>query len=138
MPMRDARFARKLALALGALWFVAAPAAAEETTKKPPSAEDGKALAEKLCGGCHLTGAQRSDTAPVGPPPFVTIANRSGQTAERIEGALIQPHPPMPDMQLTQEEMRDIVAYLDTLRTDRSTPLLPPPAEEKPKSPSKG
>lgn len=139
MPMTRSILFRCLALATIFIPIAgSAPAVAEENDKKPPSAEDGRALAEKLCGGCHLTGAERSGAAPVGPPPFVTIANMPGQTAERIKGALIQPHPPMPDMQLTQDEMRDIIAYLDTLRTDKSTPLLAPPADEKPKTPAKG
>ena len=130
--------ARAVAAALAVTAGVGPALAEEDPTKKVPSAEDGKVLAGKLCGGCHLTGTERNGAAPVGPPPFVSIANRAGQTAERIEGALIQPHPPMPDMQLTKEEMRDIIAYLDTMREDRSSPLLAPPTPEKPKTPSKG
>lgn len=140
--MTNTRSISMFVLAVAAVLAVTAaagPAIAEEDpTKKVPSAEDGKELAQKLCGGCHLTGTERSGAAPVGPPPFVTIANKPDQTAERIEGALIQPHPPMPDMQLTKEEMRDIIAYLDTMRDDKSSPLLAPPTPEKPKTPSKG
>lgn len=69
-------------------------------------------------------------------PPLRAIANLPGQTATRIMNVLIKPHVPMPDMQLSRQEMLDIVAYLDTLRTDKSAPsLLPPKQGGKPKYP---
>jgi hypothetical protein len=33
-----------------------------------------------------------------------------------IEGFLIDPHPAMPDMSLTRQEIRDIIAYFATLK----------------------
>lgn len=81
-----------------------------------PDATRGLAIAMKTCAGCHLIGDGRSTAATAGIPSFRVIANRTGQSAERIMSALIAPHPPMPDTQLTQGEMKDIIAYLDTLR----------------------
>jgi len=109
--------------------------AAEET--KYPSAEKGYQLAAKFCKSCHLIDGNSADTAPVGPPPFSWIANKAGQTTDRIKGSLIQPHPPMPDMHLSNDEIMNIIAYLDTLRSDDSVPpFLPPEGEAKPKYPS--
>jgi len=43
----------------------------------------------------------------------------------------------MPDMHLTKDEMQDIIAYLDTLRTlEGAPPLLPPSGGKKPKWPN--
>jgi cytochrome c2 len=93
---------------------------AEEVRR--PSAESGLELAQKFCKACHIVAADGSQTAPVGPPSFPSIANKRGQTADRIVGALVAPHPPMPDMHLTNDEMQDIIAYLDTLRTLEGAP----------------
>jgi mono/diheme cytochrome c family protein len=122
------------AVAIAALaWPMSQAVCAEEPPE--PSAEKGHALAQKLCSGCHVIESEASTTVPAGVPPFRTIANRPGQTAERIMNVLIQPHVPMPDMHLSREEMLDIVAYLETLRTDTSLPPLLPKHGPKPKYP---
>jgi mono/diheme cytochrome c family protein len=51
-------------------------------------------------------------------PPFPAIANRKDQTPQRLAGAIIIPHPEMPTIQLTMSEIRDIVAYIMSLRTE--------------------
>lgn len=102
----------------------------------PPSSENGHALAEKLCSGCHVTGATASGVVPAGPPTFPTIANKPGQSGQHIMNVLIQPHVPMPDVHLTRQEILDITAYLETLRTNKDVPpLLPPPGGPKPQYP---
>ncbi len=101
---------------------------------KPPSARAGHELSIKFCRSCHLIDRSTNDTALVGPPSFASIANQPGQTAQRITNVLIQSHPPMPDMQLTIQEIQNIIAYLDTMRTD-APPLLPAPGQSEPKFP---
>lgn len=125
-----------LALSLAAAVTVglaggAAPARAEDDDKKAhvPSPEAGFALADRLCKSCHIVGAEAA-TAQVGPPPFKSIANKPGQSFDHIRSVLIQPHAPMPDLQLTNDEMVDLAAYLDTLKAPGSPPLLPPPGEK--------
>jgi cytochrome c len=110
-------------------------ARAEPPEVVEPSADKGQTLAERLCSGCHVV-ETASKTVPAGIPPLRAIANLPGQTATRIMNVLIQPHAPMPDMQLSRQEILDITAYLDTLRTDKSAPsLLPPKQGGKPKYP---
>ena len=123
-------------LAAGLMALAALPARADDTPKaqRVPSPEQGLALAEKLCSNCHVTGADASGSKPDGPPPFVTIANRPEQTADRIKGILIAPHAPMPDLQLTNDEMTDLIAYIDTMRKVEP-PLLPAGTRDKPKRP---
>jgi mono/diheme cytochrome c family protein len=113
-----------------------APAAWAEEKKAAPSADKGYALAQRLCQGCHLIEDKAGATVPAGVPTFRGIANRPGQTAQSITSVLIKPHAPMPDVQLTSPEILDIIAYLETLRTNTSVPpLLPPPGSPKPKYP---
>ena len=128
------------------LAFVAAlslpltPAATEAQTAggvaMSPAAA-GRALAQRLCSGCHIidpSGAGGAVT-PVGPPSFPAIANKPGQTAERIKNVLILPHAPMPDMQLTNVEIVNIISYLETLRAGAGAPVEP--EVEKPKPPAR-
>lgn len=123
------RFAALAAAVL--MWQTPASAADEEPPE--PSAEKGHALAQRLCSGCHVVEAGADGTVPAGVPPFRTIANSPGQTSQRIMNVLIKPHAPMPDTHLSREEMLDIVAYLETLRTDQSIPPLLPPKKYGPK-----
>ena len=49
-------------------------------------------------------------------PSLPTIANRPGANAEHLAGRIIIPHPAMPGVPLTIAEIRDIVAYIVSLR----------------------
>jgi mono/diheme cytochrome c family protein len=78
-------------------------------------AQKGHELAERLCAICHaVTPGSTSGRPDV--PSFAVIAKLPGLTPERIVGAIILPHPPMPGVPLTTEEIRDVVAYIMSLR----------------------
>jgi mono/diheme cytochrome c family protein len=82
-----------------------------------PDAKSGKELADKLCVSCHIVGREASGAAVTADvPSFTTIANKPGQTAQAIAGAIVIAHPPMPQIQLTREEIGDLAAYIRTLR----------------------
>ena len=76
----------------------------------------GLALAERLCVTCHVV--KRDATGPMiaGVPSFPTIANRPDQTADRLTGRIMAPHPPMPTIALTAAEIRDLATYILSLR----------------------
>lgn len=83
-----------------------------------PDAKIGKQIADKLCVGCHIVDAEASGrTVPADVPSFARIANVPGQTATSIAGAIVVPHPPMPQIQLTREEIGDVAAYILTLKS---------------------
>lgn len=107
-----------LVLALSAFAAALAASAAEaQGPPPPPDAAKGKEIAERSCSSCHLTGPQA--TGPVIPnvPPFSAIANFPGQTTERIAGKIIIPHPFMPTLNLTMREIRDLSAYIISLKS---------------------
>jgi cytochrome c len=82
-----------------------------------PDAKTGHKIADKLCVGCHIVGAQAAGAAvPADVPSFEDVANKPGQTAEAIAGRIVIPHPPMPTINLTREEIGDVAAYIMTLR----------------------
>jgi len=78
----------------------------------------GQELSARLCSGCHSV-SPGSDTVNADVPTFAAIAGRPETTAERLAGRIIVPHPPMPNVQLTVAEMRDIIAYILSLRPQR-------------------
>lgn len=82
-----------------------------------PDAKAGQEIASKLCSGCHIVEAKAANAAvPADVPSFAAIANKPGQTAETIAGRIVVPHPPMPTINLTREEIGDVAAYILTLR----------------------
>jgi len=44
---------------------------------------------------------------------------RGQELAQRLAGRIIVPHPPMPNIELTIREMRDIIEYIISLKDRR-------------------
>lgn len=105
-----------------------------------PTAAAGEVLAERLCRSCHLLPASPAGSVTAGIPSFAAIANRPGQTRARVVGAMIAAPHPMPDLQLTRDQIDDLTTYLDTLRRDPAAPSLAPaaPGTPRPKGPKPG
>lgn len=74
----------------------------------------GEVIAERWCASCHLVGPGQ-DVASDQVASFVEIAQRDDLTAETLGDFLRSPHPPMPDLQLTHNEIRALIAYIETL-----------------------
>ena len=80
-------------------------------------ADKGKALAETLCSGCHNVWMGPVDRDKNEIPSFYDVANRPDQTPHLLAAGIIFPHPEMPKVPFTNEELRNIVAYIMSLRT---------------------
>ena len=80
------------------------------------NSENGKALATRWCASCHIVSAEQ-DTATTEAPPFETIAKRPESELEKLDLFLAAPHYPMPPISLSRTEIRDLVAYITSLRT---------------------
>jgi mono/diheme cytochrome c family protein len=77
---------------------------------------NGQAIAERACAGCHtIDGSAGSTIQGTAVPSFRAIAGR-GWTAERLEAFIVTPHRPMPATPLPLSEVRDLVAYIQSLR----------------------
>lgn len=87
-----------------------------------PAAEKGLALAQRLCSGCHVVQSETTAGVPAGVPTMRSIARRPGQTGAHIKDTLIAPSHQMPDMQLTIQEIEDLLSYFEALRNDPSQP----------------
>ena len=81
----------------------------------PGDPANGKRLAVLWCASCHLVSAEQATTTTEA-PPFATIAQETPEAVARLETFLANPHPPMPQLNLTRAEIRDLVAYIASLR----------------------
>jgi len=106
------------ALAILPFWIISAtsPACAQVGLA---DARRGQELAARLCSGCHIVSPGSASTANPDIPTFAAIAGRADTTPERLAGRIIIPHPPMPNTQLTIAELRNVIAYIMSLKPSR-------------------
>lgn len=78
--------------------------------------EAGAIIAKTWCAACHLVGP--SDTAPVRDtvPTFASIARMPSTTQMSLTVFLSTPHVQMPNFSLTRAEIRNVSAYILSLR----------------------
>jgi mono/diheme cytochrome c family protein len=75
------------------------------------NAETGRSLAETWCKPCHAVNQrQASDLAP----PFTDIITR--RSRPEIASFLANPHGQMPNIQLSRQQIADVVAFMATLK----------------------
>jgi|HubBroStandDraft_1064217.scaffolds.fasta_scaffold00015_110 cytochrome c len=79
-------------------------------------ADAGGRLSRERCSGCHTVDAVGPGTDAA--PPFSRIAKNWGQDRSWLRTWLTNPHPQMPEMNLSPTEIENIIAYLGTLRKD--------------------
>jgi len=114
MPVRTSAKVLLLAVVAGA--FGMAPALAQPRLNTG-DADKGKVIAERLCASCHsLSGQPTSGTASSDILSFPAIARQPKTNSEYLAGRIIIPHPAMPDISLNIAEIRDVIAYIMSLR----------------------
>ncbi len=75
-------------------------------------AADGARLAQRWCATCHVV-AQGQKEASADVPSFFYVARRMDK--RDLTSFLTDPHPKMPDMSLTRQEIDDLTAYIRSL-----------------------
>ncbi len=74
----------------------------------------GQRIAIEWCASCHaVDGARRASDAA---PAFSAIANQPDLAASFLRAIIIDPHPPMPKLDLPRIDIDDLVAYILSLR----------------------
>jgi mono/diheme cytochrome c family protein len=102
----------RVLLRIGYSVFVASLAATPSFAADP---DHGETLVKRWCVTCHLVGADQK-RATTDAPPFASVAKRPDFDAAKIALFLLDPHPKMPNMQLSRDEASDIAAYIATLK----------------------
>ncbi len=88
-------------------------AAASTQSTVAADAQHGATIAKRWCAACHVVSPeQKSGSADV--PSFADIARRR-KSREALANFLADPHPKMPDMNLSRREIDDIVGYIRSL-----------------------
>ena len=94
---------------------------AADSPQRPPArqggkiygdATRGKEIVEKWCVTCHSVGAPTDDRVPA----LSALAANPSKTDGVIRAFLMQPHRPMPPLELSTQQIEDIVAYLASIR----------------------
>lgn len=76
-------------------------------------AAKGEVIAKRWCAACHLVASDQTK-ANLDAPSFASIAHKK-PSSKTLAAFLTDPHPKMPDMSLTRDEIADIVAYIKSL-----------------------
>jgi cytochrome c len=98
-------------LAMTGTLLLATPAAYAATNAG--NANAGRDLVLRSCTSCHAV--NETIKASDGAPPLSFIARDNKQRPAWIRGWLMDPHPPMPGIMLSRQQINDIIAYLDSL-----------------------
>lgn len=128
MRETEGKFMRKKTLLALALIAPASPAAWGQAAPKG-SVAAGREVAEKICAPCHLIGGAQAQkpSAQTAAPPFEQIARGPKGDERTLRGFLASTqsnvsHPgAMPGPGLTEQQTRDVSAYVLSLR-DRAAP----------------
>jgi mono/diheme cytochrome c family protein len=72
-------------------------------------ADAGRVAMERWCISCHRANPPFTDQAA---PPLASLARNADASERVIRTFLMQPHSPMPPLELSNQMIEDIVAYL--------------------------
>jgi cytochrome c len=87
-----------------------AAAAADELSRS----QAGHVYAETYCSKCHGIGAGPSPLSQA--PRFKDVAEQPGVTAMSLQAFLQSSHPTMPNIIIEPEDMRNVIAYILSLK----------------------
>jgi mono/diheme cytochrome c family protein len=98
---------------IACLCLASLPAIAQQLPGNPAA---GRGIAQRGCAQCHVIGQSERQAAVNGVPTFGGLARDRSMTTSRLQGFMQAPHPPMPDLALTRQEINDVTAYILSLR----------------------
>jgi mono/diheme cytochrome c family protein len=93
-----------------------ARAAALSDSPANPDVTEGDRLAHILCVNCHVVDLKGPVIRTDRVPSFSWIANQEGLTPTTLPAWLSTAHERMPDLSLTRNEIRQVSAYIMSLR----------------------
>ena len=76
----------------------------------------GLVLARQICSECHTVDQSQAPSPNPAAPRFETISNVPGMTAIALSAVLQTSHRTMPNVMLTPDQLRNVVAYILSLR----------------------
>lgn len=80
-------------------------------------AASGQAIAAAMCNVCHVIDTSAGSGPPqTTAPDFSAIASTRGMSEAVLRSFLTGPHPTMPQMRLSEDQLRDVIAYIMSRR----------------------
>lgn len=76
----------------------------------------GHVVARAWCVNCHVVDTEQASATAAGPPTFAAIALLPTSNPRSLRAFLMAPHPPMPDFQLSNDQIDDLSAYILSLK----------------------
>ena len=80
----------------------------------PWEARRGKDIAERWCVSCHIVDHGQEHAPTDQAPPFASVARMPSFDADRLAMLMLKPHPNMPMLVLTRDEVADLAACILT------------------------
>lgn len=87
-----------------------------DATAQDADVAAGKAYATEICAACHAVEPGEMQSPLMEAPPFQEVADTPGMTELALSVWLQSSHPTMPNIVLSQDEMRNVVAYIRSLK----------------------
>lgn len=107
---------RSFVCLIALIYLGAAAAAQAQATGNP---RQGLRIVRAQCAECHRVANERPGPQHFAGPSFEHIANVPGMTGRALTAALRTSHRTMPNLIIPNTEIRDIVAYIMSLRRER-------------------
>jgi mono/diheme cytochrome c family protein len=104
-------------LAAGLVAALAASAPVAGLQAAEFNAMAGKETAKQWCSSCHIIEQGQTETMSTAAPSFFDIAADPAVTEMGLRAFFASPHEQMPDIQLSNGEADNIIAYILSLRT---------------------
>jgi mono/diheme cytochrome c family protein len=83
----------------------------------------GRAYALRTCAQCHnVTDRAAHPLATVGAPDFYAVANAKTTSHIGLNAFLMTPHPTMPNLIIADEDRRNVIAYILSMRLPKPGP----------------
>jgi mono/diheme cytochrome c family protein len=81
-----------------------------------PERLKGATLAQQICAECHAVQAGQPRSPNGQAPTFETVAKTPGMTAIALTAILRTSHRTMPNIVLADNDLRNVIAYIMTLK----------------------
>jgi mono/diheme cytochrome c family protein len=78
--------------------------------------QKGRVLARQVCAECHAVRRQSSRSPNSGAPSFAAVASTPGMTAMALNVFFQTSHRNMPNLILTADQTKEIIAYITSLK----------------------
>lgn len=88
----------------------------DEASAQQANRVAGHALARRICSECHAVENKAARSPNLDAPTFRMLANARGMTADYLWVEFRRAHQTMPDIDLSPAELRDVIAYIMSLR----------------------